>query len=444
MILLKPVVALVGRPNVGKSALFNRLVGGSIAVVDDTPGVTRDRIYGDVNWTGKEFVLIDTGGVVDAYGDDILAQVGKQVELAIREADVIVFTLDTKIGLTEEDKRVGDMLRNAKKPVVVAANKSENYGSKDVNFYEFYNLGFGDPIPVSAIHGTNVGDLLDEIVANIPEKLEVDSDIEQAIKVSVLGRPNVGKSSLVNKILKDNRTIVSEKPGTTRDAVDAFLDSSEDKFLFIDTAGLRKKSRIKEGLEKYSVIRSIKGLERSDVALLVIDAKEGVSEQDKKIAQLIMDRGKGVVVVVNKWDLLDRDKKTGDKFIRYLKYEFAFLDFAPFIFVSAVTGKNLNKLLDFIKISAENHCKRIPTGELNRVLEKSFAMYPPPAIKGRRLNIYYATQTKVKPPTFLMFINDKDLVKNSYRKYLKNQLRESFDFKGTPIHIKEKERERKK
>nr|WP_241080941.1 ribosome biogenesis GTPase Der [Natranaerofaba carboxydovora] len=438
---LKPIVALIGRPNVGKSALFNRLVGSSIAVVEDTPGVTRDRIYGEVEWSGKEFVLIDTGGIIEKTDNSIISQVRAQAELAIEEADIIILALDSMTGLTEHDKEIANMLRGTNKPVIMAANKSENINK--ANYFEFYSLGFSDMIPVSAIHGTNVGDLLDEIINKFPLLEEREEEYEDVVTISLLGKPNVGKSSLVNKILNENRIIVSDEPGTTRDAIDTRIKIEEEEFIFIDTAGLRKKSRVKQGIEKFSVLRSIKALERSDVSLLVIDATQGVTEQDKKIAHLITDRGRGLIILVNKWDLIDKDTKTGDRFLEQLKFELSFVDFAPILFVSAVTGKNLQKLLDVIKVTAENHSKRVSTPDINNIIHQSVLMYPPPSFKGRRLRIYYATQTKVKPPTFLLFINDKELFKNSYRKYLMGRIRENFDFEGTPIHIKEKERERR-
>lgn len=411
-------------------------------MVEDTPGVTRDRIYGEVEWSGKEFVLIDTGGIVDRAKDNIVGQVKIQAEFAINDADVIVLTLDGQAGINEHDNEVANLLRRANKPVVMAVNKSES--TKKADYYEFYSLGFGDPIPISALHGNNVGDLLDKIIEKFPLIEPSEDNFDQAIKVSVMGKPNVGKSSLINSLLKENRLIVNDEPGTTRDAIDTKIELEEEKYIFIDTAGLRKKSRVKQGIEKYSVLRSIKALERSDISILIIDATEGVTEQDKKIADLITDRGNGLIIAVNKWDLIDKDGKKGDKFNKYVKDELSFVDFAPLIFISALTGKNLDKLLELIKKTAEEHSKRISTPELNKVISQSVLMYPPPSQKGKRLKIYYATQTKVKPPTFLMFINDRSLFKRSYKRYLIGRLRDSYNYEGTPIHIKAKQKEKNK
>ncbi len=440
MVKLKPVVALVGRPNVGKSAIFNRLVGDRVAVVEDTPGVTRDRIYGEVEWAGVEFVLIDTGGIVDRVDDDIIGQVKSQAVFAIDEADVIILTLDGQSGISEEDKDVANILRAANKPVIMAVNKSES--EKKADHYEFYPLGFGDPIPVSALHGTNMGDLLDQVIDSFSERNDIADDMEDAIKISVVGKPNVGKSSLVNAVLQENRIVVNDEPGTTRDAVDTVIWHGQEKYVFTDTAGLRKKSKVKAGIEKYSTLRSIKAIERSEISILVIDALEGVTEQDKKIADLVTDRGNALIIAINKWDLVDKEDRSGDKFLKYVKYELSFVDFAPILFISAVTGKNLNKLFGLIGKVALEHCKRIPTPDLNKVIDHGTLTYPPPSEKGRRLKIYYATQTKVKPPTFLLFVNDKNLLKQTYKKYLIGRLREAYDFEGTPVHLKVKPKEK--
>ncbi|ACB85204.1 ribosome biogenesis GTPase Der [Natranaerobius thermophilus] len=438
---VKATVALVGRPNVGKSALFNRIVGQRISIVDDTPGVTRDRIDGKGEWSGHSFNLIDTGGIFDEE-DDILKQVVIQAEVAIDEADVIVFVTDGRDGITPADEEVAATLRKTKKPVLVAVNKSE--GNYDQYAMEFYQLGFEQVISISALHGTNTGQLLDEIVELLPEQEYEELNYhEDDIMLSVIGRPNVGKSSLINKILNKERLIVSNMPGTTRDAIDTVIEREDQKYVFIDTAGLRKKSKIDERLEKYSVIRSIKGMERSNIALLLIDVTKGILEQDKKIAGLAEEKGKGLIILLNKWDAIEKDGKAGDKYYETVRLELPSVNYAPIMFLSAQTGKNVEKIFPVIDKVSKEHSKRITTADVNRVIEDAVNYTPPPSKKGKRLKIYYATQVRTRPPTFVLFVNNPELMKNSYKRYLQNQLRRAFGFEGTPIRILERVKQRR-
>ncbi len=437
----KPTVALVGRPNVGKSALFNRITGKRISIVEETPGVTRDRVYGEGEWQGIKFNLIDTGGITSDE-DELLKHVLAQAEIAISEADVVVFVVDGQSGITTADEEVAHELRKSDKPVILAVNKSEHdiYGAG----IEFYRLGFGKIVAVSALHGTNTGELLDQIARSLPELPSYpDHYKEEIAKIAVVGRPNVGKSSLINKILRQERLIVSDIPGTTRDAIDTLVTNKDKRYLFIDTAGLRKKSSVKYKLEHFSVLRSIKSIERSDVALLLIDACDHILDQDKKIASMVLEQGKGLIILINKWDAIEKDQKTADNFKEMMHDEIPNLNFAPVLFVSAKTGKGLDKIFPMIDRVKAEHQKRIPTADLNRVIESAVTYNPPPFIKGKKLKIYYITQVKTCPPTFVLFINDSRLIKNSYKRYLENQLRRIFVFEGTPLRIIERERKRR-
>lgn len=437
--LSKPIVAVVGRPNVGKSTLFNKLVGQRISIVEDTPGVTRDRIYADVEWTGKQFTLIDTGGIEPDSHDTILAQMRRQAEIAIETADVIMFIVDLKAGVTADDIAVAAMLRKTKKPVLLVVNKVERFDPIPTDIYEFYNLGMGDPIAISAINGLGLGDLLDEVYNLFPEE-KLEAEEEEEIKVAIIGKPNAGKSSLVNKIVGENRVIVSDIAGTTRDAIDTPFIRDDQKFVLIDTAGIRKKSRVYENIEKYSVLRSQSAVERADVCVIMIDAEEGVTEQDTKVAGLAHEAGKSCIIVVNKWDLIAKDNKTYNNFKKDVQEKFAYMSYAPIEFISAKTGQRVEKLLDLIQFVAEQHAKRVSTGMLNDVLNEAMAMNQPPSDKGRRLKIFYITQASVKPPTFVLFINDKELMHFSYLRYIENQIRTAFDFQGTPIQFVLRER----
>lgn len=431
---MKPIVAIVGRPNVGKSTLFNRLAGERISIVEDTPGVTRDRIYADIDWNGINFTLIDTGGLDPDSNDIMLRQMYNQAEIAIDTADVIIFTVDVKTGVTDADEKVADMLRRAKKPIVLAVNKVDNMRVQNLDIYDFYSLGLSDPIAVSAGQALNLGDLLDEVVKHFPDDLESEEDNE-IIKVAVIGKPNVGKSSLINKILGEERLIVSDIPGTTRDAIDTFFELDGQKYMFIDTAGMRKKSKIKENIEKYSIVRAVSAVERCDVCLIVISAEEGVTEQDTKIAGIAHERGKACIVVVNKWDKIDKETKTMDKYTKEIDNDLSYMPYAPKIFISALTGQRVGKLFDLIQTVSQNSTLRISTGVLNDVLIESMAITPPPAHKGRALRVYYATQVSVKPPTFILFVNNTELMHFSYKRFLENQIRLNFGFIGTPIHF---------
>lgn len=429
----KPVVAVVGRPNVGKSTLFNKLVGKRIAIVEDTPGVTRDRIYADVEWIGHKFTLIDTGGIEPASEDVILTQMKRQAEIAIETADVILFMVDGKEGVTSADYEVANMLRVANKPILLTVNKIDHLRLED-NKYEFYNLGIGDPITISSGQGLGLGDLLDEIVKNF-EKITIENEEDNAINVAIIGKPNVGKSSLLNRLAGEERAIVSDVPGTTRDSIDSVVDINGDRYLFIDTAGLRRKSKVKEEIERYSVVRSMLAIDRAEVCLLMIDANEGVTDQDEKIAGLAHENGKGIVIVVNKWDTIEKSDKTMTEYTNGIRKALNFIAYAPVVFISAKTGQRVNRLVETIKYVNEQHGMRIKTGALNEVISEAVMMKQPPVEKNKMLKIYYVTQPVTKPPTFIFFVNDDTIVHFSYERYLENQLRQHFGLEGTPIRL---------
>ena len=429
----KPIVAIVGRPNVGKSTLFNRIAEKRVSIVDDTPGVTRDRIYADAEWTGHEFALIDTGGIDFDEKDTLLPAVRNQAKLAMEEADVILFVVDGKAGITDVDQQIVMMLRTAKKPVVVAVNKVDNLKGV-TDSYEFYGLGLGDPIAVSAVNALNLGDLLDAIVKELPEDVEV-VDEPDTIRVAVVGRPNVGKSSLVNALLGEERLVVSNIPGTTRDAVDTFFKQDGITFIFVDTAGMRRRGKIDAALERYSVIRSLRAIDRADVVLMLIDAVEGVSEQDKKIAGYVHESGRASVLVVNKWDLLPKDGKTSLRYTETLRKELGFMQYSPVVFLSALTKQRVNRIPEVVKYVAEQHAMRVSTSLLNQVVRDAIGINPPPSDRGRKLKIYYATQASVRPPTIVFFVNDLELMHFSYLRFLENRLREAFGFEGTPLKL---------
>jgi len=438
----KPIVAIVGRPNVGKSTIFNRLAGQRMAIVEDQPGVTRDRLYMEAEWLSHRFTIVDTGGIEADPQDEIMTAMRHQAELAIEEADVILFVVDGKQGITDADKEVGKMLRLTKKPVLLVVNKVDNRAAEN-ELFEFYALGLGDPMPISAVHGLGTGDLLDEVVGHFPkdEPEEYDEDI---IKVAIIGRPNVGKSSLTNAMLGQERMIVSDVAGTTRDAIDSLLALHDGtRLMIIDTAGMRRKARIDLPVERFSVMRALRAVDRSDVVLMIIDATQGVTEQDKKIVGYGHDNGKGIVIVVNKWDLIEKDEKTVNIFTKTIREELGFLQYAPIIFISAKTKQRVHRLGDVIKYVAEQHAMRVSTGVLNSLVEEVMLINPPPSDKGRRLKIYFATQPSVKPPTFVLFVNHADLMHFSYLRYLENKFRESFGFEGTPIRLIVREREEK-
>lgn len=439
---MKPIVAIVGRPNVGKSTLFNKISGKRISIVEDTPGITRDRIYADAEWTGHEFTLIDTGGIEPAASDIILSQMRSQAALAVDMADVILFMVNTKDGVTASDSEVAAMLRKCGKPVLLVCNKVDTPGTPPPELYEFYNLGIGEPYAVSSIHGLGVGDLLDEVVSYFPEDIQADPD-DDIIKVAVIGKPNAGKSSLVNRILGEDRVIVSDIAGTTRDAIDSMHIHNGKKYLLIDTAGMRKRGKIDENVERYSVIRALGAVERADVCLIMIDAAEGVTEQDTKIAGYAHDQGKASIIVVNKWDIIDKETNTMKNFAMRIKEGFNFMMYAPSVFISAKTGQRVNDLFDMIDAAAAENAKRISTGLLNDVINDAIAMVQPPSDKGKRLKIYYATQASVKPPTFVLFVNNAELAHYSYIRYLENQLRAKFGFTGTPIKFIIREKTKK-
>lgn len=434
-----PVVAIVGRPNVGKSALFNKLAGARLSIVEDTPGVTRDRIYATVEWRAKNFILIDTGGIEPAREDIILAQMRRQAEMAIETADCILFLTDIQTGVTADDRQIASMLYKSGKPVVLCVNKVDQVGALPVEFYEFYNLGLGDPIAVSSIHGSGTGDLLDEIFKHLLFEEQSDEE-ESLIKVAFLGKPNVGKSSLINRLLGEERCIVSDIPGTTRDAVDALYVSKAGSFSLIDTAGIRKKKKVEEAVEKYSVIRSFMAVERAEVCVIMLDAAEGVTEQDTKIAGFANDQGKALVVAVNKWDAIEKETNTMERMREKILKDFSFISFAPVIFISALEGIRLESLMEAVRDAAAENKRRISTGMLNDVLNEATARVQPPSDKGKRLKIYYMTQASVQPPTFVFFVNRKDLFHFSYQRYLENRLRNTFGFKGTPLRFIIRER----
>ncbi|HCT64894.1 MAG TPA: ribosome biogenesis GTPase Der [Lachnospiraceae bacterium] len=438
----RPIVAVVGRPNVGKSTLFNKLAGERISIVQDTPGVTRDRIYADVEWLSHKFTLIDTGGMEPGAEDVILKQILQQAEIAIETADVIIFVCDIKQGIIDDDIQVANILRRTKKPVVLAINKVDDMRRENLEIYEFFSLGIGEPIPISAGQMLGLGDLLDAVVQEFPDE-EVEEQNDDEIKVAIIGKPNVGKSSLINKILGEDRLIVSDIPGTTRDAIDTPIEVDGQRYVFIDTAGMRRKSKIKEEIERFSIIRAVAAVERCDVAILVIDANEGITDQDTKIAGIAHERGRAAIVAVNKWDSIEKDDKTMNKHLKDIGNELAYMPYAPRVFISAVTGQRIPKMLETIKTVHENHALRISTGMLNDVLIEATAMQQPPSDKGKQLRIYYVTQVSVKPPTFVLFVNDRELMHFSYRRYIENQFREAFGFVGTPIHFIVRERKEK-
>ena len=438
----KPIVAVVGRPNVGKSTFFNYLIGKRVSIIEDTPGVTRDRIYGESEWRGRKFTLIDTGGLEPHSEDYIKQQMVRQAQIAIETADVIVFLVDAKTGLTAADEDVAVMLRKSEKPVVVAVNKVDNVGETPPEVYEFYNLGMGEIYPISSIHGLGMGDLLDAIYDHFPEEKE-ETDDDDWIKVAVIGKPNAGKSSLINRILGEERVIVSDIPGTTRDAIDTYYEADGRRYMFIDTAGIRRKSRINESIERYSILRAFTAVDRADVCVIMIDAQEGVTEQDTKIAGYAHEQGKASIIAVNKWDLIEKDTDTMEEYRKKVYQELEFMNYAPVVFISAKTGKRMDRLLELIDFVSNQSTLRIQTGVLNDVLNEAVAMVQPPSDKGKRLNIYYITQVGVKPPTFALFINDAELFHFSYERYLKNTLRSNFGFEGSPIHFILNEKEEK-
>ena len=438
----KPIVAIVGRPNVGKSTLFNVIAGDSIAIVKDTPGVTRDRIYADCSWLNYNFTLIDTGGIEPDSSDVILSQMRDQAQIAIDTADVIIFLVDVRQGLTDADGKVADMLRRSQKPVVLCVNKVDSFKKMEADVYEFYNLGIGDPIPVSASNHQGVGDLL-EAVSDHFKKDGSESDDDDRPRIAIVGRPNVGKSSIVNRLVGEKRVIVSDIAGTTRDAIDTPLKRNGREYILIDTAGLRRKSKIHEDLERYSIIRTVTAVERADVVVMVIDAAEGVAEQDAKIAGIAHERGKGVIIAVNKWDAVEKDDKTIYKMTEKIKQTLAYMPYAEFVFISAKTGQRLDKLFELIDMIIENQSMRIATGVLNEILAEAVAMQQPPSDKGKRLKLYYITQVAVKPPTFVIFVNDKELMHFSYTRYLENKIREAFGFRGTSLKFFIRERKEK-
>lgn len=441
---MKPIVAIVGRPNVGKSTLINKIARKRIAIVEDLPGVTRDRLYVDAEWLGREFILVDTGGLEPDTQDPLLQEMMKQSRLAMEEADVILFLVDGRDGLQPSDEDVAQILRSSKKPVILAVNKVDSQ-KQEALVYEFYSLGLGDPISISAANMLNFGDLLDEIAAHFPSEEEIEDDPD-TLKIAVIGRPNVGKSSLVNALLGKERMIVSDIAGTTRDAVDSPFEANGQKFTLIDTAGLRRKSKVDDGVERYSVIRTLRAVDRADVVLMVIDAETGVTEQDKRIAGYAHEGGKACIILVNKWDLIEKDNRTVNEYTRTLRHELIFLTYAPVLFISAVTKQRLSKIPELVCHVVEQNQMRVPTGTLNQLVQDAIAVTPPPSVRGKRLKIYYATQVAIKPPTFVFFVNDPEIFHFSYMRYLENIFRETFLFEGTPIRLyargrKEGERE---
>ncbi|EMS69730.1 ribosome biogenesis GTPase Der [Ruminiclostridium cellobioparum] len=435
----KPVVAVVGRPNVGKSTFFNYLAGSRISIVEDTPGVTRDRIYTEIEWRSKKFTLIDTGGIEPYSEDIIMQQMKRQAEIAIETADVIIFMVDAKDGMTATDKEVATLLRKSQKPVVLTVNKVDRVGDPPPEIYEFYNLGMGDMVVISSVHGLGMGDLLDAVFEHFPEDIDNEED-EDVIKVAVVGKPNAGKSSLINSILGEERVIVSSIPGTTRDAIDTHVENDGQKFTFIDTAGIRKRAKINESIEKYSTIRSWTAIERADVCLIMIDAEDGVTEQDTKIAGYAHQQGKASIIVINKWDLIEKQTGTLEEYRKQVHEKLGFMTYAPVLFISAKTGQRINKIYELIKYVADQAAFRISTGMLNDLVNEATAMVQPPSDKGKRLKIYYMTQAGIKPPAFVVFVNDLELFHYSYERYLENQLRKNFGFEGTPIKFIHRQR----
>lgn len=439
----KSIIAIVGRPNVGKSTLFNKIAGKRISIVEDTPGITRDRIYADAEWCGKDLLLVDTGGIEPAAGDEILKEMLIQAQIAIDTAEVIIFVVDSRTGVTAADMDTAAMLQKSNKPVVIACNKIDAPGEPPLSFYEFYNLGLGEPVAVSSIHGMGIGDLLDKVLEYLPDDENEETD-DSDIKVAIIGKPNVGKSSLINKILGENRVIVSGVAGTTRDAIDSFYQKDGTNYTLIDTAGIRRKSKVTDAVERFSVIRSLAALERSDVAVITIDGAEGVTEQDAKIAGYAHEAGKGILVAVNKWDAVQKDTNTMNKFKKEVMDKLSFMIYAPIEFISAKTGQRIDNLFKQIKYVYEQNTKRISTGALNDVLNDAMAKQQPPSDKGKRLKIYYITQASTKPPTFVMFVNDAELAHFSYVRFLENRIRETFGLQGTPVRFIIRERNNEK
>lgn len=437
----KPIVAIVGRPNVGKSTLFNMMAGERIAIVKNTPGVTRDRIYADVSWLKYNFTIMDTGGIEPDTHNQMLRDMREQAEMAIEMADVVMFIVDVKQGLVDADYKVADMLRKAQKKVVLVVNKVDNFDKMMPDVYEFYNLGIGDPHPVSSLAKLGIGDMLDEVTALFPQDVEQEED--ERPRIAVVGKPNAGKSSIINKLLGENRVIVSDVAGTTRDAIDTAVTWDDKEYVFIDTAGLRRKNKIKEEIERYSILRTVSAVERADVVILVIDAVEGVTEQDAKIAGIAHDRGRGIIIAVNKWDLIEKDNHTVRKFTEDIRDILSFMPYAEIIFISAMTGQRIPKIFDVLDMVIQNQQMRVQTGVLNDILAEAVAMQQPPSDKGRRLKIYYMTQVSIKPPTFVIFVNDKKLMHFSYTRYLENKIREAFGFKGTSLKFFIRERKEK-
>ena len=435
----KPIVAVVGRPNVGKSTLFNALAGERLSIVKDTPGITRDRIYTDVSWLNYNFTLIDTGGIEPESTDIILSQIREQAQIAIDTADVILFMVDVRQGLQDADSKVADMLRRAHKPVILVVNKVDDFKKYEADVYEFYNLGIGDPFPVSSANQLGFGELLDEVVSYFNEPVDKDED-EDIIKVAIVGKPNVGKSSLINKLIGENRLIVSDIAGTTRDAVDTRVRHDGKDYIFIDTAGLRRKNKIKEDLEKYMIVRTVSAVERADIVIIMIDANEGVTEQDAKIAGIAHERGKATIIAVNKWDAVEKNNSSVKEYTAKIKSTLSFMNYAEITFISALTGQRLLKLYDLIDSISENHAMRVQTGVLNEIMTEAVAMQQPPSDKGKRLKLFYMTQASVKPPTFVIFVNYKELMHFSYTRYIENKIREAFGFKGTPLKFIIRER----
>lgn len=438
----RPIVAVVGRPNVGKSTLFNKLAGSDLSIVKDTPGVTRDRLYADVEWLNYQFTIIDTGGIEPDSDDLILRHMRSQAEIAIHTADVIVFLVDAKTGLVDSDYKVADMLRRSAKPIVLCVNKVDNPDKDYLDVYEFYNLGLGEPFGISATGARGLGDFLDEVVKHFPP-IDADEEANEIPRIAIIGKPNVGKSSLVNKVLGEERVIVSPIAGTTRDSIDTKVTYDGNQYILIDTAGVRRKSKITEEIERFSIIRTVAAIERADIVVLMIDAEEGITEQDAKIAGIAHDRGKGAIIAVNKWDAIEKDDKTMYRYLDIVQEKLAYMSYAPIIFISAKTGQRVNKMFETLDMVIQNQSMRVATGVVNEVLYDATAMNQPPSDKGKRLKIYYMTQVSIKPPTFVAFVNDKQLMHFSYLRYLNNQLREAFGFKGTPVRILVRERKDK-
>ncbi len=438
----KPIVAIVGRPNVGKSTLFNALAGQMISIVKDTPGVTRDRIYADIDWLNHQFTLIDTGGIEPDSSDIILSQMREQAQIAIDTADVIIFMTDVKQGLIDADAKVADMLRRSRKPVILVVNKVDNYNKMMADVFEFYNLGIGEPIAISAAQRSGLGDMLDKVTEHFAS-LKLEAEDDDRPRIAIVGKPNVGKSSIINKLTGESRVIVSNIAGTTRDAIDTDVKWNGREYVFIDTAGLRRKSKVKEEIEKYSIIRTVTAVERADVVVIVIDAVEGVTEQDAKIAGIAHENGKGVIIAVNKWDAIEKNDKTVYEYSNKVRQILSFMPYAEIMFISALTGQRLYKLFDMIDFVIENHSMRVETGILNEIMAEAVAMQQPPSDKGKRLKLFYITQVAVKPPTFVIFVNDKELMHFSYTRYIENKIREAFGFKGTPLRFIIRERKEK-